>query len=482
MRQKNLYRRENSIKRVLIAALVFLCILAALRPEAFAESGEDDSDTYMVRIWSRGGIQGSDGWTTSDTPKDSLLLRMESGETYEVGFSTYGLTAKPGTVFYVSARNLKRYTFYEAYTLDKPGGSNWQYLSKEEIQAFNNGEELRFTMPDGPFLLCFVVKIDDTVPVLPTATPTPRPTVTPTVTPIPTVTPTPTVSPYEQYEIEIVGGHAEDVNRNVITAAKAGTTVIVVHDGAPGKYFNTWVEANYPVPKNTPVFSFTMPAQKVTYYAATTKTQNEAVLALDASPKVIKEDWELVLNALISFDHYSYPYYDLDRDGHNDILVQNNGDGLTIYKEEGYSLGNEYVWEGSLAYLGPITIKTNKNVQTVLTPTPEPAAPTEAPTDYPLIFTPTAGAQEADDDSREGAFNYKILLGAIGVFVATAIIILLVRISKKNNPDDPGDDSGDWRKERVILNASNGESTVIREDHDYFSGKGEDDNSGGNPE
>ena len=86
-----------------------------MRPEAFAGGSKDDSDTYMVRIWSRGSIQDSDGKTISDTPEDSLLLRMESGETYEVGFSTYDLTAKPGTVFYVSARNLKRYTFYEAY-------------------------------------------------------------------------------------------------------------------------------------------------------------------------------------------------------------------------------------------------------------------------------------------------------------------------------------------------------------------------------
>ncbi|MBR5666162.1 MAG: hypothetical protein IKW95_00540 [Lachnospiraceae bacterium] len=463
MGKKNHDRQGNSIKRILIAVLVLLCFLAVLRPEAFAVSGEDDSDTYEVHIWSRGSIKDSDGGTKSDTPSDSLLLRMESGEIYEMGFYINSLAAKPGTVFYVSGRNLKRYTFYEAYTLEKRGGTNWQYLSKEEIAAINNGEELRFTMPDGPFLLCFVVQIDETVPML--------------------MTPTPTVDPKAQWQINVVGGHAEDVNRNVITAAKAGTTVIIVHDGVPGKYFNTWVEANYPVPKNTPVFSFTMPAQDVSYYAATTRTQHEAVLTLDASPKVITEDWELVLNALISFDHYSYPYYDLDRDGHNDILVQNNGDGLTIYKEEGYSLGNEYIWEGSLAYLGPITIKTNKNVQTVLTPTPEPVDSTEpAPTDYPLIFTPTAGAEKADDDSDGGTFRYKILLGALGAVIATAIIILLVRKSKKDHPADPGNGSNDWRKERVILNASNGESTVIKEDRGNFSGKGEDDNSGGNPE
>ena len=157
MRNKNHYRPGNSIKRISIAVLTLLCFLVVMRPEAFAGGSKDDSDTYMVRIWSRGSIQDSDGKTISDTPEDSLLLRMESGETYEVGFSTYDLTAKPGTVFYVSARNLKRYTFYEAYTLDKPGSSNWQYLSEEQIQAMNNGEELRFTMPDGPFLLCFVV-------------------------------------------------------------------------------------------------------------------------------------------------------------------------------------------------------------------------------------------------------------------------------------------------------------------------------------
>ena len=463
--------RENcfasKMRWAVILSIVLICAVFLSGKVASAEESGEEDTKYEVVFWAR--TDPSD-----DVPDDALSLTTGTGETYNVGFRLPNPYVKKGEILYVKGRNPERYKFVSGYILKRRGGPEERTLTQGEIDTLNRGEALEFVMPGRTYLICFIVKINEAVPTL-----TPIPSESPT----PTVTPTPTVSPYEQYKIEVVGGHAEDVNRNVITAAKAGTTVIVVHDGVPGKYFNTWVEANYPVPKNTPVFSFTMPAQDVSYYAATTRTQHEAVLTLDASPKVITEDWELVLNALISFDHYSYPYYDLDRDGHNDILVQNNGDGLTIYKMEGYSLGNEYIWEGSLAYLGPITIKTNKNVQTVLTPTSEPVDSTEpAPTDYPLIFTPTAGAQEADDDSREGAFNYKILLGAIGAFVATAIIILLVRISKKNNPDDPGDDSGDWRKERVILNASNGESTVIKEDRGNFSGKGEDDNSGGNPE
>ena len=79
MRKKNHYRPENSIKRISIAVLTLLCFLVVMRPEAFAGGSKDDSDTYMVRIWSRGSIQDSDGKTISDTPEDSLLLRMESG-------------------------------------------------------------------------------------------------------------------------------------------------------------------------------------------------------------------------------------------------------------------------------------------------------------------------------------------------------------------------------------------------------------------
>ena len=478
MRNKNHYRPGNSIKRISIAVLTLLCFLVVMRPEAFAGGSKDDSDTYMVRIWSRGSIQDSDGKTISDTPEDSLLLRMESGETYEVGFSTYDLTAKPGTVFYVSARNLKRYTFYEAYTLDKPGSSNWQYLSKEEIQAINNGEELRYTMPDGPFLLCFVVKIDENVPLLSTPTPTPAPTLTPTTT----ITPTPAE---DAWDITVIGGHAEDENRNVITSARPGTTVVVIHDGRERQYFTSWIANDSPLPENTPVFKFVMPKHAVEYHAVTTQKQKPGVLDLSISPLTVRENRELFLNALLSFDHYSYPYFDLDRDGNFDLRIQEEEDRILIYKEKGYSLGTSYVWNGSYAFLGPITVTTTEEAQPDLIPTLTAGASIE---DIPSPYVPTEIPYGSDkvsktDSGDDGTFDYRILIIVLAVLGVLGLVILVGVKIKQTPPTDSGNnDMYDWRKERVILNAGSGSEIILTESQESSNENEADDSKDGDSE
>jgi hypothetical protein len=228
-----------------------------------------------------------------------------------------------------------------------------------------------------------------------------------------------------------------------------------------------------------------MPKHAVEYHAVTTQKQKPGVLDLYISPLTVRENRELFLNALLSFDHYSYPYFDLDRDGNFDLRIQEEEDRILIYKEKGYSLGPSYVWNGSYAFLGPITVTTTEEEQPDLIPTLTAGASIE---DIPSPYVPTEFPYGSDkvsktDSGDDGTFDYRILIIVLAVLGVLGLIILVGVKIKKTPPADSGNnDMDDWRKERVILNAGSGSEIILTESQESSNENEADDSKDGDSE
>ena len=281
----------------------------------------------------------------------------------------------------------------------------------------------------------------------------------------------PTTVAAGEYRITVNGGHAENENGETITSAAPGTKVTVFHDGGSGKYFNGWLQTDYTVPRNTVVFSFTMPEQNVTFSAATTAAQFNYKLNLDESPKIISEyDSAALYSAFLAFDYAADPEYDLDSDGTVDLKIEYKDEQLYIYKADGYSLGESYVWNVPNGHYGPVTITTSADVRTVPSPTPEPVITEET---EPVTFIPTPTLTPPE---KENAFNLKFIVICLSILIPSAVIaVILVKWKKSPNqpkepkrpkepkhPKHPDNSASDWKNERVVLNASSGASNVIK--------------------
>ena len=161
----------------------------------------------------------------------------------------------------------------------------------------------------------------------------------------------------KEYKITVIGGHAEDLNGNVITAAKPGTSFQVVPDDGNGRYWTKW-ESEEQIKENTYIFWHIMPNHEVRFTAQTVSKRKDIVIDLTV-PQVsfTGEDAALLKNALIAYAGTTAAFgtYDFDGDGTSDVSIENRkGETVWVTRESNvrasydagialkYSLGTAY--------------------------------------------------------------------------------------------------------------------------------------------
>ena len=161
----------------------------------------------------------------------------------------------------------------------------------------------------------------------------------------------------KEYPITVDGGHAEDLNGNVITSAKPGTSFQVVPDDGNGRYWTKW-ESEEQIKENTYIFWHIMPNHEVRFTAQTVSKRKDIIIDLTV-PQVsfTGEEAALLKNALIAYAGTTAAFgtYDFDGDGTSDVSIENRkGETVWVTREsnvrasydEGialkYSLGTAY--------------------------------------------------------------------------------------------------------------------------------------------
>ena len=155
----------------------------------------------------------------------------------------------------------------------------------------------------------------------------------------------------KEYPITVDGGHAEDLNGNVITSAKPGTSFQVVPDDGNGRYWTKW-ESEEQIKENTYIFWHIMPSHEVRFTAQTVSKRKDIVIDLTV-PQVsfTGEDAALLKNALIAYAGTTAAFgtYDFDGDGTSDVSIENRK-GETVFVSRANEVRGRYYGDEGLRY------------------------------------------------------------------------------------------------------------------------------------
>lgn len=190
----------------------------------------------------------------------------------------------------------------------------------------------------------------------------------------------------ETYPVRIGGGHAADMDGNLITDAEPGKILFFFRDSESGQYWKEW-SSDYPgIRKDRIVWSFVMPAKEVSVKAVTVSAQTPYTIDLTEGLSEQDEAFTILINMILANQPGAFfsSDIDLDENGSVDVFFYDDypasiiGEPKDVGRSRSYSLWKSKVIPAKDGAYGPITFtvdveKANEFDDTISDPAEYPS-------------------------------------------------------------------------------------------------------------